>query len=260
MVKLTHSPALGRKLRQESLKELEVPTTTRIKEAIEADRTAEALVLVDYLNPEGKTIHDIYIDWSYSLLTFIADTYGEEQLLPALRQNMKILGLSPYFTALASLGTIEEKLKLFAETNHAHRHGPGQIGTFSIIEKPDRYIILLNHCGSGGKARLPDPLDNSPARTEPPYNLGRTKKAYPWSWGKSGVPYYCLHCCVWMEYIPTEINGYPDRVIEYRDDPNVPCSHVIYKNPEDIPEMYFTRIGFKKDITRIRKTLASRKK
>jgi hypothetical protein len=100
-------------------------------------------------------------------------------------------------------------------------------------------VIYLDPCGTGGRMRRE-------GRTEPPFNYGVTQKAYPWSWGKAGVPYYCVHCCLMSEIYPIESQGVPHRITGYSDDPHEPCAFYIYKSPELIPEEYFTRIGKQK--------------
>lgn len=99
------------------------------------------------------------------------------------------------------------------------------------------YLTMMrcDPCGSGGRLR----------RTK---NIGITKKAYPWSWGKSGIPYYCTHCCLAWEIIPTELWGYPIRINLVTDRPEDPCVHLFYKKPELIPEEYFDRLGMTKKI------------
>ncbi len=107
--------------------------------------------------------------------------------------------------------------------------------------------MVFDPCGSGGRMRRTGEIDKIPPRDGPPFNLGRTKKAWPWSWSKAGVPYYCVHCCIWSEIIPTELNGYPTRVTLWNEDPEKPCRWAFYKKPDLIPEEYFTRIGMKRD-------------
>lgn len=253
MVKMGYSKALGRKIRTDSWGEIGIPTVTRIEEAIRQGNTEEALELLHYLNPESKTISDLDWDWIYALLTFIAENFGEEQLLPALKYSFSIVGLMPYYQRQLFAGNLEEGLQILAEANRVHRHGRGQMGEFTLADEGNKFVLTLNPCGSGGRMRRGDPIDKSPPRTGPPYNLGRTKKAYPWSWGKAGVPYYCVHCCVWGEIIPTERRGYPARITLHPDNPDDPCRLLFYKNPTDIPEEYFARIGFSKDPSKIQK-------
>lgn len=243
MTNLAYSKILQRNVRLDNLNELGVPTPTKIKAAIEAGRTQEALALVDYLNPEGKAVHDIMCQWPYANLSFIADRFGEEQVYHALRYAFEVVGQSSLFKALLGAKSLEELIPIIAESWRVHRMGPGETGEFSIVDDGDKYVLTMDPCGTGGRIR----------RAGLGGNLGVTKIAYPWSWGKVGVPYYCAHCCVFNEIIPTERNGYPARITLYNDDPNEPHRMLIYKNPENIPEEYFTRIGFKKDLSRIKK-------
>jgi hypothetical protein len=111
----------------------------------------------------------------------------------------------------------------------------------------------FNPCGSGGRMRRIGEVDKTPPRTGKVFNLGVTKKAYPWSWGKVGVPYYCIHCCVFHEILPIEWRGYPIKITEYSDDPMAPCYWYFYKDPALIPDHYFTRIGKKKDPSKFKK-------
>jgi hypothetical protein len=45
------------------------------------------------------------------------------------------------------------------------------------------------------------------------------------------------------EILPIENFGYPNRITEYPEKPGDPCTWYIYKNPDDIPEHYYARIG-----------------
>ncbi|MDO8491637.1 MAG: hypothetical protein Q7T04_06460 [Dehalococcoidia bacterium] len=117
-----------------------------------------------------------------------------------------------------------ESLDLFAEIFRANYTG------LAYTEEPDRYVMRLDPCGTGGVMR----------RTT---EVRKIEKAYPWTWGRSGVSYYCDHCCIFQEILPIEMRGYPICVTQYSDNPNDPCIHLYYKKPELIPDEYFTRIG-----------------
>ena len=105
----------------------------------------------------------------------------------------------------------------------------------SIKEEADRYILNLDPCGSLGRLwRTAD--------------VGTTKKAYPWSWGSAGIPYYCVHCCLQSEIMPIEVRGYPIGIHEPPRSPQEPCVRYYYKRPELIPEKYFRRVGMRKTI------------
>jgi len=247
---LVFSEKFGRKIiKGEKISDHGVNTYSKLKELIVKGKLHESLELVDYLSMEGKGLHDLYCDWTYADLTYIAEKYGEEEVYHILRYAKEVL--SKVFYGNVPKLTVEESVIFFSEAMRAHRTGPDELGDFVVREEPDRYVMEFDPCGSGGRMRRKG-KDQTPPRTGPPFNLGRTKKPYFWSWSKVGVPYYCVHCCIWHEIMPIETQGYPTKITEYSDDPNVPCVWLFYKKPELIPEKYFTRIGMKKDPSRFK--------
>jgi len=224
MIRLQESEALHRKIRQDDPAELAIPTWTLVREAIQAGRSHEALEFIEYGYAESKEMHDACISIISDTLTYIA-SFGEEEVLKFWRQRY----YSMMSNWISQTPGIEESLQMFAEFQRAH------FGDFTVVEEPDRYVLRYDPCGSGGRLK----------RTR---SVATTKKAYSWSWGKSGIPYYCTHCCVGAEIVPTELRGYPLRITLISERPEDPCVHLIYKKPELIPEEYFTRIGMTKTI------------
>ncbi len=244
MLKLTTEP-LGRLFRvDEPVEELGISTYDRLRDAIKAGDKETALKLVDYVQIEGKRNHNGLCDMTYSLLTWIADNCGEEKVLEVHKYCREILSRVP--SQLKGLKTVKQQVQWWAENMRAHRSGPGETGTIKVWEEEDKYVIEMDPCGSGGRLRRTGELDKTPPRTGPPYNLGKTKKAYPWSWNMKDVSYYCTHCIVWHEMLPMGAGNAPVKVTEYNPDPNAPCRFYFYKKPELIPEKYYERVGSKK--------------
>lgn len=245
MLRISTEP-LGRLLRvDEPVEELGISSYDRLRDAIKAGDEETALRLVDYIQVEGKSLHDVYCDWAYALLTWISENCGEEKLLDVLRYCRD--KVSPAFIdQMKRLGTKKQLVQWYAEQMRAHRSGPGESGRIEVWEEEDRYVILCDPCGAGGRLLRGSKVDNTPPRTEAPYNLGTTKKAYPWSWSRKNVPYYCLHCCVWHEIMAVENKGTPTRIADYDFNPNGPCRLYFYKEPELIPEEYYERVGLEK--------------
>ena len=236
MYKLVVSETLGRKIRKDDWDELGVPTWTLLEQAISEQKTNQALELLDHLfNHEVKFMHDLYTDWVYGLLTYIANTFGEEKINKALRS---ISMINPLDDSRGALVSAEELMQRLAEAMRAHCAPPGEI---TISEEEDRYVLSANPCGSGWRM-----FRNG--KTKPPYNFGVTQEPYPWSWSKVGVPYYCAHCALWTGIMAIEKKGYPVRVHEFPDTPEDSCRMIIYKNPALIPERYFTELGMKKQL------------
>jgi len=224
MIRLQKSDALQRKIRQDDPAELAIPTWTLVRQAIQAGRGDEALEFMEYGCAESNGMHDACISIINDTLTYIA-SFGEEEVLKFWRQRYNPM-MSDW---LSKTPGVEESLQIFTEYQRSH------FGVFTVVEEPDRYVLRYDPCGSGGRLR----------RTR---NVATTKRAYYWSWGKSGVPYYCTHCCVGAEIIPTELRGYPLRITLIGQRPEDPCIHLLYKKPKLIPEEYFNRIGMVKKI------------
>jgi len=245
MLKLT-TETFGRLMREdEPVEELGISSYDRLRDAVKAGDTETALKLIDYVQyDEIKETYDGLFDWAYSTLTWIADNYGEDKLAEALRYGQEKMALA-VSDIRSRVKTAKQALALVAEQCRAHRHGPGGRGEVKVWEEEDRYVISADPCGSGGRMRRKE-SDKIPARTEPPYNMGKTKKAHTWSWSMKDVPYYCAHCCMWHEVMPIEAAGIPRKITEYNPDPNAPCVYYFYKKPELIPEKYYKRVGFEK--------------
>ena len=233
MVRLEMSQVLGRILRKDDLPELGISTRRLLIEAIQSHRTEEALKLLEYLNVEGGAPAQ---SWLVETLKFIGDNMGEETLYECLRNSGEAFLRERY--EKVPLLPPEERLQFCAES----QRGDGDI---TIIEDEEKYTINLEPCGSGGRLRL--------AEISGRVQLGRTLKAYPWSWGQVNVPYWCCHCCVMNEILPIEWNGFPVRVTEYSDNAHGSCRVLIYKDASLIPDYCFERVGKKKDPSKFKK-------
>lgn len=245
MLKITNA-LLGRPMRvDEPISELGISSYDKLRESIKEGDKEMALRLADYVQIEGKGLHDFYCDWSYALLTWIADNYGEDKLPDVLRYSKEKTGIA-FYDQVKGLKTVKQLAQWFAEQMRAHRSGPGESGNFKIIEEKDKIVMEFDPCGSGGRMRRGSPVDKSGSRLGQPYALGKTKKEYPWSWFMKDVPYYCLHCSIWHEIIPIEAKGTPTKITKYCHDPKVPCKFIFYKNPEKVPAKYYKRVGLEK--------------
>jgi len=237
MVKFINSELVGRKIRwEDDISELGNSTYKLTERAIRSGKSEEALKLLEYSHTEAVNLHDAVIEFAAAELSFIADNLGEAYL-EKLWRHVGEKVMASLFTKLEPWSP-EEMVALWAELQRAHSAGPDRLGEFSVVEEADRFVLSFAPCGSGGRLRKMGKAG------------GLTSKSYPWSWGKAGVPYYCSHCCVFFELMPVETLGYPIRIHENVDRPEMPCVQIVYKAPELVPEHYFTRIGAKRDPSR----------
>ena len=224
MIRYKKLGVLKRKIRQDDMADLAIPTWTLVREAVQAGEVDKALEFMEYGLAEAKIMHDSLVSFTDAVLTHLAG-FGEEEIYKAVRSQFYNIVKNWLSTA----PSVEETVKRYSELQRGH------FSEFTVVEEPDRYVVRYDPCGSGGRLR----------RTK---NVGATKKAYPWSWGRSGVPYYCVHCCIGWEIIATELQGYPVRINLPGEKPEDPCVHLFYKRPELIPGEYFTRIGKTKTV------------
>jgi len=222
MIRLEKSEALQREIRQDDPVDLAIPTGDLVREAIQAGKIDEATDFIEYGTTESKVMHDSLILRISDVLAYLA-RFGEEEV--GKYQREEYYELAKNFLPR----TVEELLQIFSEFQRGH------FSKTTIIDEPDRYVIRHDPCGSGGRL----------IRTR---KVATTQEAYPWSCGKRGVPYYCIHCCLAWEIIPIELRGYHLRVNLIPEKPEDACVHLLYKRPELIPEEYFTRIGKTKTI------------
>jgi hypothetical protein len=244
MSSLKPSARLGRLLRQDVWENLGRPTQEQVCDAIDEGRLEEAKLLARYMVPENKALHDFFCDLIWNILSEVANRHGEEEMADILKKSQETWMMKRTWKGFLTL-PVEERVQITAEIMRSHRCGPKQDGTIQVTEDEDRYSIIMDPCGSGGRMRRGDPFERTPSRLGPPYNFGATQEPRNWNWNKKGVGYYCIHC-VFNEILPMEWGGHPLWVTDYPDDPNKPCVWHFYKTAEKIPEVYYTRVGCKK--------------
>ncbi len=244
MLRLLHHTLLQRKMRQEVPEALGQSTTKALKAAIDEARLDDARALADYAVSESKGLHDLMCDWVYDLLDKIARRFGEQAMYELLKSAQETWMMKRSWKGYLKLG-VYERVALTAEVLRSHRCGPDQDGDLQIVEDDESIRIVMNPCGSGGRMRRGDPVDGTPSRLGAPYHFGATKQPHTWSWSMQGVPYYCVHCAV-NESVMMENGGHPLWVTEFDHDAEKPCAWKFYKRADDIPDIYYTRLGFKK--------------
>jgi hypothetical protein len=195
------------------------PTWVVLDEAIKAGRTAEALRLMETARIESEKNNDNLSGFIEEVMAHLA-CFEEEQVEKVVRNRYTHVVAK----WISTTSGVEETLVKCIESHRLHQ------SRFTVKEEDDRYVVTYDPCGTGGRLR----------RLR---NVGVTKAAYPWSWMKAGVPYYCTHCCIHWEILPIEQRGYPIRISIPGDRPEDPCVHLFYKKPELIPEEYFRRVG-----------------
>ncbi|CAN5668715.1 hypothetical protein BH23CHL8_BH23CHL8_16680 [soil metagenome] len=219
------------------------------------ERPDEAKAALATAKETWRQAHDRDVDHTYALMSLIKEELGE----PAIREMYDRV-LLPLFVWRYEKFDIDkhpwdealEVLMLVAcEAMRGHLVGPERTGDFELIETEDRFILRFDPCGSGQRTVRGDWIEDTPARMEPPYGWKVTEEEHPWNHYTKGVCLYCAHCIILMEEMPIDRFGYPVRVIDpptYPDtnrDPEVrqKCQWQMFKDPTQVPEEYYTRVG-----------------
>lgn len=228
------SEALLRKIHRDEVTGMVKSTWDLVREAIQSGRTNEALELMEHGLDEATKQHNSLVSFVGMALNHLA-RFGEEELEKLYRERYGALAQD----LISSTPSAKESAEWFARAMES------PYSKITITEEPDRYVLSVDPCRTGGRLRRGISVLSVKLAD---VSIGTTKKAYPWCWGKSGVPYYCVHDCLFLEIIPIELRGYPIAVVQYPQKPEDSCVFFFYKKPELIPEEYFTRVGKTKTI------------
>ncbi len=129
---------------------------------------------------------------------------------------------------------------------HAHLTGTGRQGDIELIEEPTRVGFRFAPCGSGGRSLDARISDGAP-RAGAPYGFAVTTEPHDWAWNTVGICSYCVHCCQLNEVMPIDRLGFPTRVIDAPtwtpDAAQTSCTWWVYRDPADIPDDVYRRVG-----------------
>ena len=212
------------------MKELATPNHQKVRQALDDGDIESAKKHLDTMERESKHAHDVMCDFVASFATYIGRKYGDNEVLKAFyfrhslkdQVSEKMLGL-----------TAEDAVRYKTMIHRAHH------STMELTEEPERFVLKLDPCNSGGTIRR-EYID------APAENLGKTQKAMPESWGRTGISYYCAHCAVHSRNSVIKGAPHPTWIYECPEDPKAPCVQYCYKNTNDVPEKYFDELGLYK--------------
>jgi hypothetical protein len=177
-----------------------------------------------------KTMGDEVVKFVQDILTEIAG----DGPVSAMREPYEHIWRRRYGTWESLTG--EERLQLSSEGMRAHYGGPTRQGEFKVVDEGTRFRMTFAGCGTGGVLRRGDPETGE----EPYPTAGIVKTPKPYSWGLTGVPWYCVHCSLYLEHWPAMEEGINRRPVIFVDDPTsaVTTEWLVYKDlaatePED---------------------------
>lgn len=207
---------------EEKFVEREKSLTAQIAAAIKAGNKKEAVALLDTKAKTWLTIHDIYEDFLLDCFGYIYDSFGKETLFEFFRKWGE--GTRPWFEKRASM-TPEESLEAAAMVWKEH------MGSTRIVEDKDKYRLVLEPCGSGGK--LLERIEQGRSGKKGVSTRIPTKE--PLLGDNSNLLVYCAHCPFLFETLAQEWTGKPMWVLTPPQKAGDPCMVDVYKDPSKAP-------------------------
>ena len=122
---------------QDAPDEVGISTLRQAYDAMDRGDLDEAKRIAEYARLEWQIVHDMYVNWSWSFFTYIADTYGEAELEKAFRSVLGSYYRSRYDKVMAQ--SVESQLQLTVEGLRGHLMGRGRQGEIEVTDEPDRY-------------------------------------------------------------------------------------------------------------------------
>jgi hypothetical protein len=216
---------------EQELEEMGRPTLELVLDAIDAGDKDKAKALAVRMQQEYKHLHDGYMFWVTGLQSYIYKNYGIDAVERAEREahtaEAKVVFKPP------------EKTDVRSRVEHMARGLRGHMQPIRIVEDDEKISLTMQPCGSGER------LIQKGAYS-PEVGLSRVADPHRITWGMENFPLYCVHCPV-MEMLDIEMTGSfgPVHIVSEPIQHGA-CQFVFYKNPDDIPEELYTRIGKKK--------------
>ena len=210
-----------------------------LKTHIKSDQSDQAKQALERLWLEFKIPHDVLVAWINEMLGYLAEKTETEVLDSVIETHQSIWGdryeswdkMSPW-----------EKVALTVEGMRGHMSGESRKGDVTVTEEHDRFIMAFDPCGTGGVMRRGDPeTGRGPYQTD-----GMNQEPHEWTWGKTGVHWYCSHCAIAMEWLPGRRRGHPLRPLDHSMDHNAPCIWYVYKDETETRAYHYPRTGLTK--------------
>ena len=215
----------------EELKEMGARTLDLVMEAIDTGDKEKAKKLAARMYREFNYLHDGYMFWVTGLQSYIYRNYGLDAVEAAEREAHTIEARVVFKPP--------EKTDFRSRVEHFVNGLRGHLQPIKIVEDDEKVSVTMQPCGSGERII-------QKGGYEPEAGLATVKEPHCITWGMKDFPIYCVHCPV-MEMLDIENTG-NFGFVHFVKQPihNESCQFVFYKNPADIPEELYTRIGKKK--------------
>jgi hypothetical protein len=188
---------------------------------------------IDRAERQARQLKQYSIRWIAELLSWIGETEGEAAVEAALRRfgERNLADRAEPDNDWWSVPA-EVRAKVVARAMLAN-------GAEVELSEDDEKIVMSFRCGSGGWLIDSGAYEGDDA-------LMTLTNPGPRTFGRDSMWVYCAHCSVNNEMQSVENTGRLTSVEFPPDQPGEPCVHHVYRNPKDIPDEMYVRIGARK--------------
>lgn len=179
---------------------------------------------------QSKSLKDYSITWIADLMSFIGERDGEQAVEDALRR-FGDRTLADRAEPDNDWWSVPAEVRSKVVTR-------AMLSNFSEVEveADEEKITLSFQCGSGGWLIASGAYQGDEA-------LLTLSESGPRTFGRDTLPVYCAHCSVNNEMQAVESTGQLSTVEHPPTRPGDPCVHHVYREPADIPDEIYLRIG-----------------
>ena len=196
----------------------------KIKKAVEDKNDGLARELLDKKRDQYLTIHETYVEILAMLFGMVSDAFGDEALESA--HTYWAEQIKGWYDKRESMSA-EEQVKYCTFMFNEHLSEK-----ITIEEDEEKYTVLLDGCGSGGR------LLRKGYYKESSRALKKISQAQVITGGNTDYPVYCTHCQILFGAFPMDNYGNPLWIVEAPKKPEDPCRILIYKDRSKISEEY----------------------
>ena len=214
------------------LREMGRSTLDVLQEAIDAGDKEKAKELAGRMSREFGALQDVYCVQLAGIMSYIYETHGEDDFYNAIRRM--IGSYADQRGEQYAKADFRQRVQMRAAGLRSHLH------PVTIVEDDEKVCMKMEPCGSGealfknGNYGLPR-------------NFTLIQKAHPMTYGMTDFPIYCTHAPI-IEQLWIERFGAPFYVVYPAEKmAREGCWYCIYKDPNDIPEEIYKRVGKKKN-------------
>ncbi|MEM8498591.1 MAG: hypothetical protein AAF542_11255 [Pseudomonadota bacterium] len=200
----------------------------KIQSLIDSGADKQASERVHRLRKQALELHDGMMSRVSALLSILYNDHGDKELLRVLNIVMKPEAMDP-----------NEKIPFREKVQNIMHFTRCHLLPFNVTEDAEKVTFMPDPCPSG--ARL-----IRQGHYEEPRSDAIVRDRGPLTYGRNNLPVYCCHEPA-MELSSVLKTGIPVFIIEPPSDVGIsPCKIYVYKNPADIPELYYQRLGLSK--------------